>query len=243
MISVFLREALFKTRRGFTGIDNNMNADYWHQKWQSNDIGFNQFKPNPLMVRYFNSLHLKQGSRVFVPLCGKSIDMLWLAEQGYHVIGVELSTIACDAFFQGNQIPVTVTQSEHFIHYQSDNITLLAGDFFNLNKLILGDIDAVFDRAALVALPQPLRQRYVSHLMGLLSSKTCIFLIVFNYEQQMMPGPPFSVEQNEVTSLYGADFNIHLWFDELVKKISPHLQAKGLSSASEQVYCLVRKEK
>lgn len=219
-----------------------MDGNYWQQKWQSNDIGFNQSKPNPLMVKYFESLHLKQGSRVFVPLCGKSIDMLWLVEQGYRVIGVELSTLACTAFFEEHHIPVTVTQSQYFTYYQSDSITLLAGDFFNLSPIILGDVDAVFDRAALVALPQSLRLRYKDFLTQLLPLKTSIFLIAFTYDKCVMQGPPFSVDQNEVTALYSTDFNIQLLFDEPIKKIKPHLQAKGLTSASEQVYCLIPKK-
>jgi thiopurine S-methyltransferase len=217
-----------------------MDNNYWQQKWQDNDIGFNQSKPNPLMKRYFDSLHLKQDSLIFVPLCGKSIDMLWLAEQGYRVIGVELSTIACAAFFEEHHISVTVTQSEYFTHYHSDKITLLSGDFFNLNPMILGDIDAVFDRAALVALPQSLRWRYVSFLNTLLQSKTSILLVSFTYDQSVMQGPPFSVDQNEVTALYSADYTIQLLFDEPVQ-IRSHLQVKGLTSASEQAYCLLSK--
>lgn len=216
-----------------------VNDDYWHQKWEFNDIGFNQSKPNPLMTKYFEVLDLKQDSRIFVPLCGKSIDMLWLVEQGYYVIGVELSAIACAAFFEEHQIPVTIIRSKYFTHYQSDKITLLAGDFFNLDSIILGDIDAVFDRAALVALSPPLRRRYVNFLMHLCQPQTSIFLISFSYEQDAIQGPPFSVDKNEVTAIYSADFNIKLLFDGPVKRISPHLQVKGLASASEQVYCLL----
>ena len=215
-----------------------MNDNDWQKKWQTNDIGFNQSKPNALMTRYFESLHLKQGSLVFAPLCGKSVDMLWLAEQGYLVIGVELSTIACTAFFEEHRLPATVTQSEYFTSYQSDQITLIAGDYFNLTPTIVGEIDAVFDRAALVALPPPLRQRYVKLLTQLCQSKTSIFLISFSYDQSAMQGPPFSVDQSQVNALYSADFNIQLLHDKPIQQISPHLQVKGLSAASEQVYCL-----
>lgn len=216
-----------------------MHKKYWHQKWQFNEIGFNQKQPNELMRQYFDSLNLKQSSRVFVPLCGKSIDMLWLANKGYHVVGVELSPIACEAFFIENNISFTVMQSDKFMVFKSDTITLLSGDFFDLNKSILGTVNAVFDRAALVALPSKLRRRYVESLINLLEPATLMFLIVVTYEQNMMNGPPFSVSENEVTELYGDYFSIKQLYDESAEKISKHLQAKGLTQASEQVYYLI----
>ena len=114
-------------------------------------------------------------------------------------------------------------------------------DGFNLNRKILGDIDAVFDRAALVALPQGLRRRYVMFLNALCQSKTSIFLISFTYDQSVMQGPPFSVDHNEIAALYSAEYNCQVLFDEPVK-ISAHLQVKGLTFGSEQVYCLLSKQ-
>ena len=114
-----------------------MNKEYWHQKWQSQDIGFNQVQPNKLMMRYFSLLKLTLGSRIFVPLCGKSIDMLWLANQGYRVVGVECSPLACDTFFKENKIPVTKRPMEDFILYSSDDITIFCGDFIRLIEQFL----------------------------------------------------------------------------------------------------------
>jgi len=216
-----------------------MHKKYWHQKWQSNEIGFNQQQPNELMRQYFDLLSLKQGNRVFVPLCGKSIDMLWLASQGYDVVGVELSAIACEAFFNENKRTFTVMQSDQFTVFKSDNITLLSGDFFNLNKSILGKVNAVFDRAALIALPPELRRRYAVSLINLLEPVTPMFLIVVTYDQNMMSGPPFPVDENEVRELYGNHFSIKQLYDEPAEKISRHLHAKGLTQVSEQVYYLI----
>jgi len=121
-----------------------MNHQFWHQKWASNNIGFDQKQTNKLMQRYFPALHLKPGARIFVPLCGKSIDMLWLAAQGYDVIGIDLSSIACDAFFLENNLPAKMTQNGDFKIYASRSITLLAGDFFKLVILNLYSILYIF---------------------------------------------------------------------------------------------------
>jgi len=183
-----------------------MKDAYWQSKWESDEIGFNQLQPNQLLQRYFNIVNLKTGDRIFVPLCGKSIDMIWLANQGYHVVGVELSTIACDAFYQEHNIPVDMMRTGDFMVYKSDQITLFAGDFFKLTKAMLGKIDAVYDRAALIALPHELRMRYVAYLLKLINRNTVIFLITTAYDQNEMKGPPFSVDEDEVAKLYSGHF-------------------------------------
>lgn len=215
-----------------------MTETYWHEKWKSNQIGFHQSKFNPLMTEYFPSLTLKEGDVVFVPLCGKSLDMVWLADQGFKVIGVELCDMACRDFFQENNIAVEVSTTDHFTVYKSENITLYAGDFFEFGKQQIHRIDAVYDRAALIALPADLRQQYASHLIELLSPKAKILLIVMSYHQSEMTGPPFSVDKNEVTKLYGSRFTIKPLYEKHVTKISEHLRVKGLSAATDQVYAL-----
>jgi thiopurine S-methyltransferase len=215
-----------------------MKKEFWYHRWQSNQIGFNQSQPNPLLLQYFAVLKLKPGNRVFVPLCGKSIDMLWLASQGYDVVGVELSSIACDAFFNEHSIPVEVIQSDTFTVYLSEKITLLSGDFFDLNKERLGKVDAIFDRAALIALPAELRQRYATILTDLVEPGTPMLLIASTYDQSEMQGPPFSVDENEVMALYGDRFNIKQLYNQPVESIPPHLQEKGLSASSSEVYYL-----
>lgn len=217
-----------------------MDKEYWHQKWQSKEIGFNQLQPNKLMQRYFASLHLTPGCRVFVPLCGQSVDMLWLAEEGYQVIGVELSQVACSAFFKENKIPVKITETNDFIIYSSDEITIFCGDFFKLNRAILDKIDAVYDRAALIALPVETRKSYSKHLVELTQPATPIFLITTVYNQNEMRGPPFSVDKDEVITLYSAHFNIIQWYSKQFEAPA-HLQAKGLLQATEQVYLLTKK--
>lgn len=218
-----------------------MKKEFWQQRWQSNQIGFNQLQPNPLLIEYFATLGLKPGARIFVPLCGKSIDMLWFASQGYEVLGVELSSIACAAFFNEHSIPVTITHSDTFTIYHNEKITLLSGDFFDLNKQMLDTVDAVYDRAALIALPQELRQRYATCLINLIHPRIPMLLIANTYDQNIMDGPPFSVDENQVATLYGAHFNIQLLYHQIAETIPDHLRVKGLTGISEEVYYLSSK--
>jgi len=218
-----------------------MDKNYWHQRWQANEIGFNQLQPNQLMQRYFSSLHLQPGKHVFVPLCGKSLDMVWLAGQGYEVVGVELSAIACEAFFKDNNLTVIATETEHFTVFKGEHITLLSGDFFQLSKACLGNVDVVYDRAAIIALPSDFRRRYSTFLTSMLEVSTQIFLIVTTYNQDEMPGPPFSVDEKEVRLLYGEKYTIQQLYSKQVQEIPTHLCAKGLINATEQIYRLVKK--
>lgn len=218
-----------------------MDKEFWDQKWQCNEIGFNQSQPNPLMQRYFASLGLQPGARILVPLCGKSIDMLWLAGQGYTVIGVEHNQLACKAFFQENKIPVRVTENPDFIEFSSHEITLFSGDFFKMDKNISGRINAVYDRAALIALPSAIRRKYAMHLGQLVEAESDVFLITTAYDQSQMQGPPFSVDEDEVNMLFQTHFDINQLYSSPFREIPAHLYARGLSNAMEQVYCLRRK--
>lgn len=216
-----------------------MDNQYWHQKWQSKEIGFNQLQPNLLLQDYFSSLKLKAGSCVFVPLCGKSIDMLWLSEQGYQVIGVELSQLACDSFFKENKIAVTVTEILDFVIYRSQAITIFCGDFFKINRTILHPIDAIYDRAALIALPKTVRKLYAKHLIELATPATAMLLLTLVYNQNEMRGPPFSVDEDEILALYSAHFDVHQLSSKPCE-VAAHLRAKGLTQAIEEAYFLAK---
>jgi thiopurine S-methyltransferase len=180
-------------------------------------------------------LPLKPDNRIFVPLCGKSIDMLWLVQQGYEVIGHELSVLACHAFFEENGISVEYVQEEKFTVFKSPGITLFAGDFFKLDKTLLANVDAVYDRAALIALPSDMRKKYVNQLRNLIPPLTPIFLITTDYPQEDMQGPPFSVGEAEVHALFeGA--SIHQLYNRAFKTMPDHLMRRGLRMAYEQAY-------
>lgn len=215
-----------------------MEKEYWQARWNNKHIEFDQAVPNPFLVKFIDKLNLKAGSRIFVPLCGKSIDMFWLAQKGYQVIGIELHLEACHAFFQQNNLEYSEEKNPNFTILKSNNITLISGDFFELNKNLIGNIDAIYDRAALVALPQEMRIKYVNHLKQLMSPNTEILLITAGYNQNEMQGPPFSVDEAEVDKLFKQNLKITHLHHEEVKEIPPHLKAKGLTGSHHLVFML-----
>lgn len=217
-----------------------MDSIFWLNKWQSNDIAFNQMQPNSFMQRYFSMLRLKPDSQILVPLCGKSIDMIWLSDMGFQVLGIELSETACESFFKENDIPVTKTNQQGFTKFTSENITLLAGDIFSFDQSIIGKVDAVYDRAALIALPLDLRKQYVEHISSLIKPDAPIFLITMSYDQDQMMGPPFSVDREEVNQLFKPRFSVELIKSKIIQDVPEHLSNKGLKETSEDIYKLVK---
>jgi thiopurine S-methyltransferase len=215
-----------------------MNKDFWHNYWLTGRIGFNQSKPNQRLIKYFNRLQLQPGDLIFVPLCGKSIDMLWLLQQGYKVLGVELSPIATQAFFKENKLKFQITTNEKFTEFHGQNITILNGDFFNLNRNQLDNVAAVYDKAALIALPPQLRQQYAQALINLLPAKTQMLLFTIVYQQEQMNGPPFSVSALEIAQLYKDKFTLDILENIEINDIPSHLAAKGLSAYKEHIIYL-----
>lgn len=178
-----------------------MDASFWHQRWGNNDIAFHKNEVNPLLVRYFAALSLAKGSRVFVPLCGKTFDIPWLLSQGYRVAGAELSKIAIEQLFMELGVQPKVSRAGEVDHYSATNIDIFVGDMFHLSSKVLGGVDAIYDRAALVALPEELRRRYTVHLTAI-TGKAPQLLICYEYDQSLMEGPPFSISNEEVNRHY-----------------------------------------
>ena len=212
-----------------------MEPNFWHQRWENDKIGFHLGQVNPYLVQYWPDLGLHVGSRVFVPLCGKSLDMLWLAEQGHDVIGVEISPIAVRAFFEDNQLNPEVTQQGAFEIWSVDQITILLGDYFELSPAQLGEVEAVYDRASLVALPQEMRPDYVDHLNALCPSVPRL-LITLDYDQACMGGPPFAVSNEEVQELYQDRSSLVLLEDSDVLAANERFRQQGLDRLVEAVW-------
>lgn len=215
-----------------------MKKDFWLERWERKEIGFHQNEINPHLRQYWPELHPPSGSEVFVPLCGKSRDLLWLRKQGYPVIGVELSAIAVQAFFNENGYTPHHAASGKFDRYEADGIRILRGDFFDLSKDDLAKISAVYDRASLVALPPEMRERYARHLASTLPPATQILLITFDYPQQEMSGPPFAVSAGEVEALYREYAEIRLLAQLDVLAQNPRFQERGLSRLQESIFLL-----
>lgn len=215
-----------------------MKKDFWLERWEREAIGFHQNEINPYLCEYWQELHLARGSMVFVPLCGKSQDMLWLRKQGHQVMGVELSNIAVQAFFKENgYTPHHVTRGK-FAHFEADGIRILCGDFFDLSKDDLAKVGAVYDRASLIALPPEMRERYVRHLASILPPAMQILLITVDYPQPEMQGPPFSVSSGEVEALYREHAEVRLLAQLDVLAQNPRFQERGLSRLQESIFLL-----
>lgn len=182
----------------------------WLQSWREQRIDFHQKTVNSFMTRFWPNLELALGCRVFVPLCGKSLDMLWLAEQGHRVIGVELSPIAVTAFFRENGLKPSRRRRGRFTLWQHGQISILCGDYFALRQADLGEVDAVYDRAALTALPEDIRKHYVIHLQKIISKTSRIFLLTTEDAAENVPLSQAQGVDEEIASLYSSAFRINL---------------------------------
>lgn len=220
-----------------TGRDNEL----WQQSWRDKNIDFHQKAVNPHLVRFWSSLGLAAGDRVFVPLCGKSLDMLWLAGQGHTVVGVELSPLAVRAFFRENKIQPTRRPVGSFTLWEHGRIGILCGDFFALSAADLGDIAAVFDRASLTALPDDLRGAYLEHL-GKILPAACKMLLLTTEEPEdgETQGQPFAVA-DEIASLYTSTFDIRLSHVESIFEADPDPAISAPVRVEQKVYLLTPK--
>jgi len=214
-----------------------MKINFWNERWEQNEIGFHQSIVSPHLVNYWPSMVSDQ-AKVFVPLCGKSLDLLWLMEHGHQVVGAECSALAVDSFFKGNNLQHEKSADKFFSVYKNAHITLFQGDYFHLSKSYLADVKYVFDRAALIALPEEMRRRYSAHMIQLLSTGAQILLITLAYDQQLMQGPPFSVSEEEVNKLFSVDFSITKLHQQDIIEKENRFKSKGLNSLIETVYCL-----
>lgn len=218
-----------------------MDHAFWHARWEANEIGFHQADINPHLQTYWPALQAPPGGCVFVPLCGKSRDLLWLAGAGQRVLGVELSPLAVTAFFDENGLRATRTPAPPFVEYRADEITLLQGDYFALSAARLDGVTAVYDRASLIALPPALRARYAAHMAALLPAGVPVLLITLDYPQTEMDGPPFAVSGAEVEALFGRDFTVTPLGRQDILGENPRFQARGLTRLEEAVLRLVRR--
>jgi thiopurine S-methyltransferase len=195
-----------KTATAIAAISTGQDNQAWLSMWRNDQIEFHQDAASRLLVNHWPRLGLADNSRVFVPLCGKSLDMLWLAQQGYDVVGVELSQVAVKAFFVENQIDYQRSRAGDFICWRSEHITILSGDFFQLTMAQLGHIDLVFDRASLTALNPAIRGLYVQHMHDILPAGQCpvYLLTVEDPDEQEQP---FDIDR-ELLALYQTTFEI-----------------------------------
>lgn len=214
-----------------------MEASFWHERWATQQIGFHLDRPNPLLVKH--AAVLGEPGRVLVPLCGKAHDLAWLAAQGHEVIGVELSELAARAFFDEQQLAASESAVGPYKRFASGSITILCGDFFALQGAQLGgSITAVYDRAALIALPAAMRTRYAAHVSGLMPSGARALLITLEHEGSGEVGPPFSVPSAEVRALYDGALEVEELERNDVLESEPRFKTRGITALFEVAYAL-----
>ena len=208
-----------------------MDHDFWHERWASGRLGFHEPKPNPLLVSHFPALSVPMGGRVFLPLCGKTLDIDWLLANGHRVAGAELSEIAVWELFERLDVEPGIVKSGDLDHYHAPGIDIFAGDIFNLSRDALGPIDAVYDRAAYVALPEEMRRAYAAHVTRLTTGARHL-LVTFEYDQSIAQGPPFSISRDELKRNYGPSHSLN--------ELSTNPVAGGMKgvSATETVWLL-----
>jgi thiopurine S-methyltransferase len=217
-----------------------MQPQFWLERWRTGQIAFHQSSVDRSLRRHWPTLGVGAGSRVFAPLCGKSLDLLWLRDQGLEVLGVELAAAAVESFFLENGLPARRRAGSPFDVYDALGLRLLCGDFFALTPALLGRVDAVYDRAALISWAPALRDGYVEHLATLMTPGKPMLLITLEYPQSQMAGPPFAVPGEEVARLFAREFEVREIAREDILPHEARLRAKGLTELFEVCYQLVR---
>ncbi|HJP12565.1 MAG TPA: thiopurine S-methyltransferase [Gammaproteobacteria bacterium] len=178
----------------------------WLKFWENNETNWHGDRITQELVEYFELFELETRDKVFVPLCGKSLDMIYIMNQGFSVVGVEISEIGVRQFFSENNLTYKITKVDDFDLYSSENLEIYCGDFFSLTSKHLNNVKAVLDSKSLIALEPDLRQKYAKHLNDIISLGVRILLVTLQYPQHQMSGPPFSVDESEVESLFSMAF-------------------------------------
>jgi thiopurine S-methyltransferase len=213
-----------------------MQPEFWHKKWASNQIGFHLPQVNPYLQRFWPDLNLAAQARVLVPLCGKSLDLLWLAGRGHRVLGIELSEKAVEGFFSEQQLQPQISEHGVFKVYRAGTIELWCGDVFALSAEDVADCSALYDRAAVIALPAPMRERYAEHLQNILPAGLKGLLITLDYDQSQISGPPFSVDDAQVQHMFGGAWQMQVLESQDVLIDSGKFVQAGATRLEERVY-------
>lgn len=229
-----------------------MEQSFWHDRWEKGETGFHQAAPNPYLAYFYGEKgpppERRASLKIFVPLCGKSLDMQWLSENGFSVLGVECSPVAVKDFVRNHGVSISETDNGRHVKYtineevaDSASIDIIQGDFFSMNNEDTNDVTDVFDRASLIALPEAMRKDYAKKMGQLLKPGVRMLLVTMTYPQHEMDGPPFSVNEEEVYDLYSGSFNIEKLLMKNILSNEKRFQERGLTSLVETAYKLTRK--
>jgi thiopurine S-methyltransferase len=215
-----------------------LDTQFWLDRWDRREIGWHLGEINAHLQEHWPKLDVARETRVFVPLCGKTLDLVWLVSQGHRVVGVELSRLGIEEFMVEHRLEPRITELGALRVYQVDELVLFQGDFFDLRPEHLDGVGAVFDRASLIALPPPMRARYAEHLRAILPRPVDRLLITLDYDQSEMSGPPFSVQPPEIAQLFEVDHHIEQLAEIDALDESPNFRKRGLTALTERVHRL-----
>jgi len=222
-----------------------MEAEYWLKRWREGRTGWHRSEVMPLLVQHWSALNVPRGSRVLVPLCGKSLDMLWLAQQGMRVLGVDVSPVAIESFLAENQLHARTRGEADGTHYEITNasgeIEIINGDAFALDPDEVAQCNVFYDRAALIAMPAPMRRRLVDELYVQLPAGSAGLLITLAYPGNEMQGPPFSVDDAEVLDLFDKRWQVDRLEYRDILASQPSFSDQGVSALHTGVYALTRR--
>ncbi|GAA6168002.1 thiopurine S-methyltransferase [Sessilibacter corallicola] len=207
-----------------------MEFSFWNNKWENMDIGFHEPQANYFLQSHLADFNLPEHARIFLPLCGKTRDIAWLLRAGFRVVGIELIEKAVQQLFEELGVTPTITSMDNLTQYQADNIEIYVGDLFNLIPEILGPIDLVYDRAAIVALPQDTRTQY-TQLIPHLALGAPQLVVTFEYNQAHLQGPPFAVDNQELTRCYETTYSIKKLASRPAEDLKQRRKVDGMETA------------
>lgn len=217
-----------------------MDTNFWLERWREGRTGFHRDAPMPLLVEHWPALALAPGSRVLVPLCGKTLDMPWLAARGYRVLGVELSPLAVREFLDTHGLEARVHETAEGVHHVAGDIEIIQGDVFALADATLASCAGIYDRAAVIALPPAMRARYAREVYARLPAGCRGLMITLDYPQAEMDGPPFSVDAANVAALLADRWRIETLERRDILAAQPRFQESGVSALYTSVFALTR---
>ena len=215
-----------------------MEHKFWHDRWENDRIGFHQETINPYLNEYVSHLEISTSRCIFVPLCGKTKDMLWLAEKGFHVIGVEINEKAILSFFNENKIEYITKEESKICCFSSKNITIYKADIFDLEPRHMKNADCFYDRAALIALPKSTRSNYIQQMKTLTGNSPIGLLVSIEYLPTQSEFPPFCIKEEEIADLFSANFAVGKLMEQDILDASPKAIERGLTEIKEVVYSL-----
>ncbi|BCA96996.1 thiopurine S-methyltransferase [Legionella antarctica] len=218
----------------------NKGQQFWADIWREGRTFFHKEEINRDLITYWPELHMVPGMRVLVPLCGKSLDMLWLSQQGFKVVGIELSEQAVIQFAAEHQLHFKKEKTGEIYHYYTDAISLWVGDIFALESSLIAPVDAIYDRAALIALPAKMRPDYVDRCLQWLKPRGAILLKTLSYNQEKLEGPPYSISGEDVSNLYKKQCSEIKCLKISERLQDPHdlLFQRGLKAIKDSVWCV-----